>query len=158
MGQTVSTPHSKSIPPPLSDDTDDSEEDEALLLDKILNKPHEEKEVSIVFFDEDEEDVDENDLYYDEDQDDALNDFKCFGLPLFSMNFSAVANEGSGNNDEAVPDTSAANPGPMDLSKREMVLRDDVDPVVDLTKVSSAPVVDQQRYTHNSWCIVCHTS
>ena len=100
MGQTVSTPHSHSIPPPLSDDTDDSEEDEALLLDKILNRPHEEKEVSIVFYDEDEEDVDENDLYFDDDQDDALFDFKCFGLPLFSMNFSAVANEENGNNDD----------------------------------------------------------
>ena len=86
MGQANSIPERK--PPPLSDDTDDSEEDEVLLLDSILSNEKgadEGEEVSIVFFDEDEEEVDENDIYFDEDRNDSFDDYRCFGLPLFSM-------------------------------------------------------------------------
>eukprot|EP00531_Pseudo-nitzschia_arenysensis_P017237 CAMPEP_0116128050 /NCGR_PEP_ID=MMETSP0329-20121206/7156_1 /TAXON_ID=697910 /ORGANISM="Pseudo-nitzschia arenysensis, Strain B593" /LENGTH=1125 /DNA_ID=CAMNT_0003622169 /DNA_START=424 /DNA_END=3801 /DNA_ORIENTATION=+ len=107
MGQAHSIAQSK--PPPLSDDTDDSEEEEVLLLDPILGsneKGGEEKgeEVSIVFFDEDE--VDENDLYYDEDRNDSsLDDYKCFGLPFFSMTtqfpaISSPSDKAKSNNDE----------------------------------------------------------
>lgn len=86
MGQANSIPERK--PPPLSDDTDDSEEEEVLLLESILSNEkgaNEGEEVSIIFFDEDEEEVDENDIYFDEDRNDSFDDYRCFGLPLFSM-------------------------------------------------------------------------